>query len=276
MDANRKRLWVIGAVIGLLLVPATVLAVGGTFTDDDTSVFEADIEWLAEADVTRGCNPPDNTLFCPEDEVTRGQMAAFMHRFAQYLDAEDGTPAQADNADTLDGRDPNAFVTSIFGASCDTTCSDLSATNVELLELAIEAPADGYLHLSGTLLAGFPSPVNDYASMWFTLNGDETSFDGCETSFAGIPLGGNSLSNLWSWFWVDGDVDYAPISVTGVVPAPAGSHVLRLCGFSNENADLVNASLTGIWSASGMATVASVGPAELTPELEAQVAAAQD
>jgi hypothetical protein len=276
MDANRKRVWVIGVVVGVMLIPATVFAVGGAFTDDDTSIFEADIEWLAESGVTRGCNPPDNTRFCPEEGVTRGQMAAFMRRFAQYLGAEDGSPAQADNAATLDGRDPDAFTTSIFGASCDTTCSDLSATNVELLELDIEAPADGYLHLSGTLLAGFTGPVNDYASMWFTLNGDETSFDGCETSFAGIPLGGNSLSNLWAWFWVDGNVDYAPISVTGVIPAPEGSHVLRLCGFSNENADLVNASLTGIWSASGMATVASLGPAEVTPQMEAKVAAAQD
>ena len=36
-------------------------------------------------------------------------MAAFMQRFAQYLGAEDGTPAQADNADTLDGMDSADF-----------------------------------------------------------------------------------------------------------------------------------------------------------------------
>jgi hypothetical protein len=52
----------------------------GAFADDDGSVFEADIEWLAAEEVTRGCNPPTNTLFCPEDPVTRGQMAAFLHR----------------------------------------------------------------------------------------------------------------------------------------------------------------------------------------------------
>ena len=43
-------------------------------------MFEADIEWLAAEGVTRGCNPPTNTLFCPEDPVTRAQMAAFLHR----------------------------------------------------------------------------------------------------------------------------------------------------------------------------------------------------
>ncbi len=50
------------------------------FVDDDGSVFEADIERLAEAGVTLGCNPPDNDMFCPNAPVTRGQMAAFLHR----------------------------------------------------------------------------------------------------------------------------------------------------------------------------------------------------
>jgi hypothetical protein len=53
---------------------------GSAFTDDDGSVFEDDIERLAAAGITRGCNPPSNTLFCPDDPVTRAQMAAFLHR----------------------------------------------------------------------------------------------------------------------------------------------------------------------------------------------------
>jgi hypothetical protein len=50
------------------------------FVDDDDSVFEQDIERLAVAGVTRGCNPPDNDRYCPDEPVTRGQMAAFVHR----------------------------------------------------------------------------------------------------------------------------------------------------------------------------------------------------
>ncbi len=50
------------------------------FTDDDGSIFEVSIEKLAAAGITRGCNPPENTMFCPHDLVTRGQMAAFLHR----------------------------------------------------------------------------------------------------------------------------------------------------------------------------------------------------
>jgi len=50
------------------------------FTDDDGSIFETDIERLAAAGVTRGCNPPANDRFCPDRAVTRAQMAAFLHR----------------------------------------------------------------------------------------------------------------------------------------------------------------------------------------------------
>jgi len=80
------------------------LAVGGTFTDDDTSPFEPDIEWMASSGVTLGCGPG---VFCPDDFVTRGQMAAFMHRLAQFFGGEDGVVSQADQA-TI-GLSPVAF-----------------------------------------------------------------------------------------------------------------------------------------------------------------------
>jgi hypothetical protein len=51
-----------------------------TFTDDNGSVFEANIEALAAAGITRGCNPPDNDRYCPNQSVTRAQMAAFLNR----------------------------------------------------------------------------------------------------------------------------------------------------------------------------------------------------
>ncbi len=52
----------------------------GTFADDDASVFQWDIEWMASEGITKGCNPPTNDLFCPDSTVTRGQMAAFLVR----------------------------------------------------------------------------------------------------------------------------------------------------------------------------------------------------
>ncbi|MDJ0496722.1 MAG: right-handed parallel beta-helix repeat-containing protein, partial [Acidimicrobiia bacterium] len=53
---------------------------GDWFVDDDESVFELDIDRLATAGVTRGCNPPINDRFCPRQSVTRAQMAAFLRR----------------------------------------------------------------------------------------------------------------------------------------------------------------------------------------------------
>jgi hypothetical protein len=60
------------------------------FTDDGNSIFEGDINRLAEAGITKGCNPPANDRFCPEAKVTRGQMAAFLVRAFGYTDAGGG------------------------------------------------------------------------------------------------------------------------------------------------------------------------------------------
>ena len=50
------------------------------FVDDNGNIFEGAIERLAQAGITLGCNPPSNNRFCPNDPVTRGQMAAFLKR----------------------------------------------------------------------------------------------------------------------------------------------------------------------------------------------------
>ncbi|MCP3995837.1 MAG: hypothetical protein GY722_12355, partial [bacterium] len=59
---------------------------GNLFQDDDGSVFESNIDKLATAGITRGCNPSEgNTKFCPDAYVTRGQMAAFLQRASGLL-----------------------------------------------------------------------------------------------------------------------------------------------------------------------------------------------
>ena len=67
-----------------------------TFVDDNGSVFEADIEKLAYAGITKGCNPPENDMFCPDAVVTRGQMAAFLQR-ALHLRAAGSTDSFGDD-----------------------------------------------------------------------------------------------------------------------------------------------------------------------------------
>mgnify|MGYP001826291288 CR=1 FL=1 len=58
---------------------------GDLFVDDDGSIFETDIDRLATAGITLGCNPPENDRFCPHDPVRRDQMASFLVRSAQAL-----------------------------------------------------------------------------------------------------------------------------------------------------------------------------------------------
>jgi hypothetical protein len=65
------------------LVRAFEYSNGGTgdyFVDDNNSLFENAIDKLRVAGVTLGCNPPTNNRYCPNDYVTRGQMAAFLKR----------------------------------------------------------------------------------------------------------------------------------------------------------------------------------------------------
>ena len=50
------------------------------FVDDNGTLFEADINAIADAGITKGCNPPTNNLFCPNDTVKRDTMASFLAR----------------------------------------------------------------------------------------------------------------------------------------------------------------------------------------------------
>ncbi len=50
-----------------------------SFSDDDDSLFEGDIEALRYAGVTMGCG---EGRFCPRDPVSRDQMAAFLYRLS--------------------------------------------------------------------------------------------------------------------------------------------------------------------------------------------------
>ncbi|MCP3995757.1 MAG: hypothetical protein GY722_11920 [bacterium] len=75
---------------------------GNTFTDDDGSVFEPDIAKLAAAGITKGCNPPQNDRFCPDDRVTRQQMAAFLVRAYELTDDGGGNYFTDDNGSVFE------------------------------------------------------------------------------------------------------------------------------------------------------------------------------
>lgn len=87
------------------LARALTLPSTGTdfFSDDDGTTFEDDINRLAAAGTAEGCDPPANTRFCPNETVTRGQMAAFLVRALGYTDDGGGDLFVDDDASIFEG-----------------------------------------------------------------------------------------------------------------------------------------------------------------------------
>ena len=61
----------------MILQPEDSTSVIDPFTDDNGSIFESEIETLYHHGITAGCT---QTRFCPAENVTREQMAAFLVR----------------------------------------------------------------------------------------------------------------------------------------------------------------------------------------------------
>jgi beta-lactamase superfamily II metal-dependent hydrolase len=86
---RRSRPLSVVLVLAVVLFATSVgaaLPPGGTFSDDNGNIFEGAIEAIAAEGITVGCNPPTNDRFCPDDHVTRGEMAVFLVRAFGYSD----------------------------------------------------------------------------------------------------------------------------------------------------------------------------------------------
>jgi hypothetical protein len=97
---------------------------GNSFVDDDGSVFELDIAKLAAAGITKGCDPPINDMFCPNDPVTRGQMAAFLVRGFGYA-AGLGADLFVDDDDSVFELDIDRLGTAGVTRGCNPPVNDM-------------------------------------------------------------------------------------------------------------------------------------------------------
>jgi len=132
------------------IAAAGELPPGGTFLDDDTSVHQGAIEAIAAAGITRGCNPPDATLYCPDQPVTRGQMAAFLVR---GLGIESGPSAGfVDTVDSVFATDIDRIAAAGITFGCnpphnDRYCPDQPVTRGQMAAFLTRAlrlpPASG-------------------------------------------------------------------------------------------------------------------------------------
>jgi hypothetical protein len=212
-DRNRRIAAFVVAMAVLVVTPLAGIA-ADAFTDvPDTNVFHEDIAWLADAGVTQGCNPPVNTEFCPSDNVTREQMAAFMRRLALYIGAEDGTPEDADN---LGGLPPSAYQ-SVIGAAAESggLGSVGEAEPFRASYVTVEAPTDGVLIISG-------STAWELGDTWFKqwLEVDVSGVCDSWSSKDRIPGSGAEASAMGKG---------TSLSSQGIIEVTAGTHTVYLC-----------------------------------------------
>lgn len=134
---------VVGALVLGLVVPAgSQVWPPDAFVDDDGSVHEANIDIIATLDITRGCNPPLNDAFCPNDTVTRGQMAAFLRR-ALGLPAATSDHFADDDTSVFEG-DINAIAEAGVTQGCnppanDRYCPDSGVTRAQMATFLVRA-----------------------------------------------------------------------------------------------------------------------------------------
>jgi hypothetical protein len=180
-----RTIAVAGLAVFLVFPLGTVSRAGELFDDvPDTHTFFGDVSWLGVTGITRGCNPPVNDLFCPDDNVTRGQMAAFVGRALDYRDGGE-IDFFTDDDGTIFEMDINRLAAAgvTFGCNPPTNdhyCPDAVVTREQMASFLVramslgDAPADIFsdddgsvheldinsLYASG-ITRGCNPPVND-------------------------------------------------------------------------------------------------------------------
>lgn len=255
------------ALVGAVITPVAVSA-SHQFTDvPDTNIFHDSIAWLADNGVTKGCNPPTNDEFCPNDNVTRGQMAAFMQRLAEAKVVDAATAVAADSAtdsELLDGQAPSAYQTVVAGAQRDWLVSGPvvvpGLTDTKLVEIEFNVPADGFAAVTGTAsFIGFPTGATFGLVAWVQL--DSTT---CSTSDSLTPTEHVPGTSAFAEF--DADVSTSSTAGTGVVPVTAGLHTATLCAANNSGADSSTAQDAGV-----TVIVSPLGASNTTPPLPVSI-----
>ncbi|MPZ53406.1 MAG: hypothetical protein GEU79_11860 [Acidimicrobiia bacterium] len=136
-------------VICMLTLAAAVptaaqeLPPGGSFTDDNGSVHEGAIEAIYTERITTGCNA-EETLFCPDDPVTRGQMAAFLVRAVEGIERRPGADAFVDDDESVFEADINGIAAAEVTFGCnppenDRFCPDWSVTREQMATFLVKA-----------------------------------------------------------------------------------------------------------------------------------------
>jgi hypothetical protein len=124
------------------IAAADELPPGGTFFDDDGTPQEGYIEAIKAADITRGCNPPINNLYCPQRALTRGEMASIFVRALQLPSSS--TNPFVDTSESVHIDTINALAAAGITKGCDPPentlfCPDRAVTRAEMAAFMVRA-----------------------------------------------------------------------------------------------------------------------------------------
>ena len=112
------------------------------FDDSVGHLFETAIDWMLDEEITVGCNPPSNTLYCPDDPVTRGQMAVFISRLLSLPSPEDDHFGD-DNGAFYESAANRLFEAGItVGCDPDRFCGDRPMTRGQMSAFIVRAKGD--------------------------------------------------------------------------------------------------------------------------------------
>jgi hypothetical protein len=164
---------VLTLLVGLVAIAAPAAAVG-TFSDDDGNVHEDAIEAIASAGLAKGCNPPQNSLYCPDKSVTRGEMAAFLNRLLDLSPAK--TNHFTDDDASVFEDDINAIAGAAITNGCnppDNTefCPDRTVTRGEMaafLARALDLESTGGDYFADDAGSIFEEQINALARVGIT------------------------------------------------------------------------------------------------------------
>ncbi|MCH7846613.1 MAG: S-layer homology domain-containing protein [Acidobacteria bacterium] len=149
-------------VLGFAAVPvhATPPDAAGAFIDDDGSVHEPNINAIKAAGITKGCNPPANTLFCPTRSLTRAELASLFVRAFELPPAP--SSGFQDIAGSVHKKNIDALAAAGITKGCNPPantlfCPNLVTTRAEMASFLARvlglppAPDQPFIDVAGTI-----------------------------------------------------------------------------------------------------------------------------
>ena len=258
-------MFALAGMVGALV--ATPIAVYAThvFTDvSDSAFYSNSVTWMKDNGITVGCNPPSNTKYCPNDNLTRGEMAVLLKRLSEnkIVDAATAVSAtnathadnatNADDSQSLAGKAPSYYQGSVSG-SLISILTPASAVRTRIAQVAgFNVPQGGgalYANANFGMVATF---LGEIALVWLEVDGSGA----CDV--ATLPQTG--AAHL---FAAD---QFGSFSTSTTAAVNAGNHQVDLCAVTSGDVAFSTGALTVQWVETTQVGTTATASTGVTPE----------